>query len=121
MAKTAAAQRSVTTLSAADSVSADLPSATVRRIGTRTFVLSGGVWTDSRYLSTIRTVRVKPYSAAYFAVLERLDDLRAPFALMGTGGTPGVVVAGRAVAVVVASDGVDTLSTRDVAAIEAAW
>ena len=30
--------------------------------------------------ATMRTVRVKPYSAAYFALLERLDDLRAPFA-----------------------------------------
>jgi Ca-activated chloride channel family protein len=121
MAKAAAAQRSVTTLSAADSVSADLPSATVRRVGTRTFVLSDGTWTDSRYLSTIRTVRVKPYSAAYFAVLERLDDLRAPFALMGADGTPGVAVAGRAIAVVVAPDGADTLSARDIAAIESAW
>jgi len=83
--------------------------------------LSGGIWTDSRYLGTIRTVRVKPYSAAYFAVLERLDDLRAPFALMGTDGTPGVAVAGRAVAVVVAPDGADTLSARDIAAIESAW
>ena len=121
MAKTAAAQRSVTTLSAADSVSADLPGATVRRIGTRTFVLTGETWTDARYTTTTRTIRVKPYSAAYFAVLERLDDLRAPFALMGAGGSPGVVVAGRAVAVVVAVDGVDTLSARDIAAVEAAW
>jgi len=121
MAKTAAAQRSLTTLSAADSLSADLRGARVRRIGTRTFVLSGETWTDARYDSTIRTVRVKPYSAAYFAVLERLDDLRAPFALMGAGGSPGVLVAGRAVAVAVATDGVDTLSARDIAAVEAAW
>jgi Ca-activated chloride channel family protein len=121
MAKTAAAQRAANTLSAVDSVSADFAGAAVRRIGTRTFSLANGVWTDARYTKRVRTVRVQPYSAAYFALLERLDDLRAPFALMGADGTPGVVVAGRGVAVAIASDGVDTLSARDIAAIEAAW
>jgi hypothetical protein len=121
MAKTAAAQRAATTLSAVDSASADLPSGAVRRIGPRTFSLAGGTWTDARYVNTIRTIRVTPYSAAYFALLERLDDLRAPFALMGAGGTPGVIVAGRAVAIAVSTEGVDTLSARDIAAIEAAW
>jgi len=120
-AKAASAQRAATTLSAVDSVSADFGGATVRRVGTRTFSLTGTTWTDSRYTSTMRTVRVKPYSAAYFALLERLDDLRAPFALMGKDGTPGVVVAGRAVAVAVAADGAETLGTRDIAAIEAGW
>jgi hypothetical protein len=121
MAKTAAAQRAATTLSSVDSASADLADATVRRIGARTFSLAGGMWTDVRYVTTVRTVRVKAYSAAYFALLERVEDLRAPFALMGAGGTPGVIVAGRAVAISVAADGVDTLSTRDIAAIESAW
>jgi hypothetical protein len=121
MAKTAAAQRAATTLSSVDSASTDLADATVRRIGTRTFSLVGDVWTDVRYVNTVRTVRVKAYSAAYFALLERVEDLRAPFTLMGTGGTPGVVVAGRAVAVMVAPDGADTLTARDIAAIESAW
>ncbi len=121
MAKAAAAQRAVTTLSAADSTSADFGGATVRRVGTRTFRLTGTAWMDSRYATTMRTVRVKAYSAAYFALLERLDDLRAPFALMGTDGTPGVVVAGRTVAVAVAADGAERLDARDIAAIEAGW
>lgn len=121
MAKTAAAQRAATTLSAVDSSNADFASAAVRRVGTRTFILVDGAWTDSRYTKTMRTIRVKPYSAAYFAVLERVEDLRAAFALMGADGTPGVVVAGRSVAVVVAADGMDTLAARDITAIEAAW
>ena len=122
LAKAASAQRAATTLSAVDSVSADFSSATVRRVGTRTFSLTkDAMWTDSRYTSTMRTVRVKPYSAAYFALLERLDDLRAPFALMGKDGTPGVVVAGRTVAVAVAADGAASLEARDIAAIEAGW
>ena len=120
-AMTGPAQRAATTLSSVDSASADFAGAAVRRIGTRTFALANGVWTDARYTKTMRTVRVQPYSAAYFALLERLDDLRAPFALMGADGTPGVVVAGRSVAVAIASDGVDTLTVRDIAAIETAW
>ena len=121
-AKEAAAQRAATTLSAVDAVGADYDkSGAVRRVGTRTFSLIDGAWTDARYVKTMRTVRVKPYSAAYFAVLERLDDLRAPFALMGASGTPGVVVAGRSVAIALAADGVETLASRDLSAIEAGW
>jgi hypothetical protein len=69
----------------------------------------------------MRTVRVKAYSAAYFTLLERLDDLRAPFALMGKDGTPGVVVAGRKVAIAIDAAGAETLAARDIAAIEAGW
>jgi Ca-activated chloride channel family protein len=122
LAKAASAQRAATTLSAVDSVSADFSAVTVRRVGTRTFSLAkDAMWTDSRYASAMRTVRVKPYSAAYFALLERLDDLRAPFALMGRDGTPGVVVAGRTIAIAVAADGAETLGARDMSAIEAGW
>ena len=121
MAKAAAAQRAATTLSAVDSARADLRNGGVRRVGTRTFALANGVWTDTRYTRTLRTVRVKPYSAAYFALLERLDDLRAPFALAGADANPAVVVAGRTVAVAVAGDGVETLDARELAAIEAGW
>ena len=121
MAKAAAAQRAITTLSAVDSASADFKDAGVRRVGTRTFALANGVWTDTRYAKTVRTVRVKPYSAAYFALLERVDDLRAPFALAGADASPGVVVAGRAIAVAVAADGVETLDARELKAIEASW
>jgi len=121
MAKAAAAQRVATTLSAADSVSADFGGVTTRRVGTRTFSLMGTTWTDSRYTAGMRTVRVKPYSAAYFALLERLDDLRAPFALMGKDGSPGVVVAGRKVAIAIDAAGADTLDSRDIATIESGW
>jgi Ca-activated chloride channel family protein len=124
LAKKAAEQRSATTLSAVDAASADLKDASARRVGTRTFTLVNGAWTDSRFAAaspTMRTVRVKPYSAAYFAVLERLEDLRAPFALMGNDGRPGVIVAGRSVAVAVAGDGVETLDAKQIAAIEAGW
>ena len=123
-AKVAAAQRAATTLSAADASGADLSragGAAVHRIGTRTFTLTAGNWTDTRYTSSMRAVRVKPYSAAYFALLERFDELRAPFALMGTDGTPGIIVAGRAVAIAVAADGVEKLGDQELASLARAW
>ncbi len=123
-AKVAAAQRAATTLSAADASGADLNGtrgAAVHRIGTRTFTLTAGNWTDTRYTASMRTVRVKPYSAAYFALLERFDELRAPFALMGTDGTPGIIVAGRAIAIAVTTDGVEKLSDRELASLAGAW
>jgi hypothetical protein len=120
-AKTAAAQRAATTLSAVDSVSTDLKDSNTRRAGNRSFRLVDGAWTDTRYLTTLETVRVKPYSAAYFALLEKLDDLRAPFALMGADATPGVIVAGRNVAVAVVADGVESLDAKQLSAIETGW
>jgi len=120
MAKAAAAQRAATTLSAADSSAADFGGASVRRVGTRTFALSNRTWTDTRYSASMRTVRVKPYSAAYFALLERIEDLRAPFAL-ATDAAPAVIVAGRTVAVALAADGAETLGAREIAAVEGAW
>ena len=119
-AKAAAAQRAATTLSAADSSVADFGGGAVRRAGTRTFALTNKTWTDTRYTASMRTVRVKPYSAAYFALLERIDDLRAPFAL-ATDATPAVIVAGRTVAVALAADGAETLGAREIAAVEGAW
>jgi hypothetical protein len=121
LAKAAAEQRAATTLSAADASAADFKDGAVRRSGTRTFALVNGSWTDTQYTATMKTVRVKPYSAAYFALLQRIEDLRAPFAWMGADGTPGVIVAGRAVAIVLANDGVDALAGREITAIEGAW
>jgi Ca-activated chloride channel family protein len=124
MAKAAAAQRAVTTLSAADSAAAAFAggaTGAARRVGARTFALVDGAWTDARYVKTMRTVRVKPYSAAYFALVDRLEDLRAPFALMGPEAKPGVIVAGRTVAIAVVGDGVDTLNPRELAAVEQGW
>jgi len=41
--------------------------------------------------------------------------------LMGTDGTPGVIVAGRGVAVAVTTTGVETLNAREISAVESAW
>jgi hypothetical protein len=62
----------------------------------------------------MRTVTVKPFSSAYFALVQRLGELAEPFALGDR-----VVVAGRNVAVRIAPDGADALERLDASALDA--
>jgi Ca-activated chloride channel family protein len=98
-AKAAAAQRSVTSAADIDSLTAGDAQGT-RRVGARTFKLQGGRWTDVRYKPTIETLRIKPFSAAYFDVLAALPELRDVFA-MGS----RLVVSGRGRAVELTDEG----------------
>jgi Ca-activated chloride channel family protein len=118
-AKSAAAQRMVTTVAAADSLSAIFSKdgrVQQRRVGDRIFTLMDGVWVDSRVTPTLRVVKVKAYSAAYFALAQQIEELRAAFALGDR-----VRIAGRTVVVEVSADGADTLAERDVAGIVSGW
>jgi Ca-activated chloride channel family protein len=116
-AKAAAAQRSVTTLAAADSAVADAVSdAKVKRAGNVTFVMRDGVWTDVRYKASGPVLRVKPFSDAYFKVIELQPDLREALAV-----GERVIVAGRSMAIELTSNGVDQLSERDQAMLRDRW
>ena len=115
-AKTAAAQRSATSLAAADAVYAARNDANVRRSGNVTFVLRDGVWTDIRYKKSGTLLRVKPFSDAYFKMLELEPDLREALAV----GERAIVV-GRAMAIEVTPSGVDQLTDRDVATLRDRW
>jgi Ca-activated chloride channel family protein len=116
-AKAAAAQRSVTTLAAADSAVADAVSdARVKRAGNVTFVMRDGVWTDVRYKASGPVLRVKPFSDAYFKVIELQPDLREALAV-----GERVIVAGRSMAIELTSNGVDQLSERDQAMLRDRW
>jgi hypothetical protein len=64
----------------------------------------------------MRTIRVQAYSPAYFALLERIPELRESFAL-----GERVKVAGRRVAVEVAPDGVERLGASELDALERDW
>ncbi|MGH7651385.1 MAG: VWA domain-containing protein, partial [Gemmatimonadaceae bacterium] len=115
-AKTAAAQRSVTNLSAADAVSGARNDANVRRSGNVTFVLRDSVWTDVRYKKSGTVLRVKPYSDAYFKLLELQPDLREALAV----GERAIVV-GRDMAIEVTPSGVERLTDRDLATLRDRW
>ncbi len=88
-----------------------------RRTANRMFTLQDSVWTDTRAAAPqARTVRVRPYSAAYFALMEHLAELREILAL-----GERVQVHGRAVTLVLASDGVERLDAQALAAFTRDW
>jgi len=121
-AKSASAQRSATNLSAADAavgmgdVSGGGRAGKVTRAGNVTFVLRDSVWTDVRYRQTGTVLRVKPFSDAYFKLMELLPDLREPFSV-----GERAIVAGRNMAIELTPIGVEKLADRDVALIRNNW
>jgi Ca-activated chloride channel family protein len=121
-AKSAAAQRSATNLSAADAAVGMGDSASVgrggnvTRAGNVTFVLRDSVWTDVRYKKSETVLQVKPFSDAYFKLIELVPELREPFSV-------GVraIVAGRCMAIELTPSGKESLTDRDVALIRDRW
>ncbi len=115
-AKSAAAQRSATSLSAADAASGVRDDASVRRAGNVTFVLRDSVWTDVRYKNSGTVLRVKPFSDAYFRLLEVQPDLREAFSV-----GERVIVAGRSMAIELTPSGEEQLMDRDLALLRDRW
>jgi Ca-activated chloride channel homolog len=92
------------------------PPPSPRRAGSRTFVMRDSTWTDTRHKEGTRLVKVKPYSAAWFAVLDALPELRT---VPGVGDK--VVVAGRRVSVAIAADGMERITRAELDALRAGW
>ena len=115
-AKAASAQRAVTSIAAADSAAGTISDERVKRAGTYTFVLRAGVWTDTRYKNSGPVLRVKPFSDAYFKLIELQPDLREPLSV-----GERVVVSGHSMAIELAANGVDQLSDRDQAMLRDRW
>lgn len=116
-AKAAASQRSVTTTAMLDSMSNErVDDRDARRVGERLFALRNGVWTDARYVPGMRTIRVKAFSTAYFALTRRLAGLASALTI-----GERTVVAGRSVAIEVGADGADTISIRDLDELVRLW
>jgi Ca-activated chloride channel family protein len=117
-AKTAAAQRSVTNLSMADEadLSGGRQGGGVTRAGNVTLVLRDSVWTDVRYKKTETVLRVKPFSNAYFKLIELVPELREPFSV-----GERVIVAGRSMAIELTPLGEERLTDRDMALIKDRW
>lgn len=116
-ARASAAQRSATTLSAADAASEfNGVGGEARRSGNRLFVFRDSAWTDTGLKDALVRMKVRPYSAAYFKILEVLPELREPFAL-----GERVVVAGRSIAIEISPAGVESLSDADVRSLQTKW
>jgi hypothetical protein len=115
-AKQAASMREMRSVADLDAA-APTASATTRRTSTRQFTLRDSVWVDTRAEAPkARTLRVRPFTAAYFAAMERLPELREAFAL-----GERVAVHGRAVTVILAADGEESLSGTALAALTRDW
>ena len=88
----------------------------VRQAANRTFVLRDGVWSDGIERAGARVVRVQAYSAAYFALIERLPELGEAFSLGDR-----IRIAGRQVVLEVAADGAEHLTDMELRRIVASW
>lgn len=115
-AKTAAAQRGVTNMAMADSASGVRQDANVRHIGNLTFVLRDSVWTDVRYTKSRPVLHVKPFSDAYFRLLELQPDLRDAFTI-----GERAIIAGRSMAIELTPAGEDRLADKDLAMLRDRW
>jgi Ca-activated chloride channel family protein len=114
-AKAAAAQREMKSLAALDSVTSGSEAGT-KRVGKRVFSLRQSTWTDARYVPGMRLVRVKAFSPLYFELVSRLDGLSEVLSIGDR-----ILVAGRAVAVEIAPDGIDRVDDARVADLVKNW
>jgi hypothetical protein len=81
-----------------------------------TLVLRDSVWTDVRYKKSGTVLQVKPFSDAYFKLLEMMPDLREPFSV-----GERVLVAGRSMAIELTPSGEEQLTDRDLALLRDRW
>ena len=120
-AKASQSQRDVSSLSAADALDASAESAQgaaggTRRVGSRVMTRVNETWVDSGHRTGVRTVRVRAYSDAWFAIIAKVPEL-GPVLAIGD----RVIVAGRTLSIEVASDGAETLGSAELASIAAGW
>lgn len=115
-AKAAAAQRSVTSAYAVDSASGVRNDSNVRRAGNVTLVLRDSVWTDVRYKKSGTVLQVKPFSDAYFKLIELVPELREPFSV-----GERVLISGRSMAIELTPSGEERLTDRDMTLIRDRW
>lgn len=118
-ARAAAEQRATTNLAEAERQDANADASTgrvTRRVGTRSFVQRGDMWIDSRKPDSLRVVKIRAYSEAYFKLMELLPDLREVFALGDK-----VIVSGRDIVIDVSTDGAETLSDSELRSVQSRW
>jgi Ca-activated chloride channel family protein len=115
-ARASADQRAAKSVAAADmSTLGDASSADVKKVGAKLFKREGERWTDASMKTELKVYKVKAYSRSYFALLERLPELREAFSAGDR-----VLVAGRTVAVEVGDDARE-LTDSELSLITKGW
>jgi Ca-activated chloride channel family protein len=115
-ARSAANQRAATNLAVADEAASGKSGDAMRRIGARTFSLENGKWIDTRSADSLKVIKVRAFSDAYFRIMDAIPDLREVFSLGDK-----VLVAGRQSAIEIGDSGIETLSDSDLRRLTAAW
>lgn len=117
-ARAASEQRAVTSLAVADELglAKDKAGADARRVGSKIFLRRGDTWVDAGRSDSARTIRIKPFSEAYFKLLNTIPELREVFALGNK-----VIVAGKTATIELADNGSPTISEADLRTIQAGW
>ena len=83
-----------------------------RMVAGRRFMQTNGAWTDATFRTGARTIRVEPFSEAYFAMLRALPELEAWWKAFDQ-----VTVMGRDVAIELTAGGAARMSAADVAGV----
>jgi Ca-activated chloride channel family protein len=97
-AKKASAQRDVKSLAAAEAANDDA-SGEIKHAGSHMFRKDSDRWVDLRMKGDLQVYKVKAYSRSYFALLDKIPELRQAF----TAGDK-LVVAGKSVAIEIVED-----------------
>jgi len=88
----------------------------LRRGGDHLFAEQGTRWTDVSFREGTTLVKIKPFSAAYFAVLNAMPELRSAFAV-----GEQVLVAGKRVAIEVSADGIEQIDAAQLRSLKEQW
>ena len=115
-AREASRQRAASNLAVADEIDLAKSSTDSRRVGSKVFLKKGDAWVDAAKSDTARTVRIKPFSDAYFKLIDAVPQLRDIFALGDK-----VTVGTKAVTVELADDGSTSISENDLRTIQSSW
>ncbi len=115
-ARSAANQRAATNLAVADEAAFGKSASSMRRIGTHTFSLESGRWIDVRKADSLKVLKVRAFSDAYFRIMDAIPELREVFSLGDK-----VVAAGRQTAIETGETGVESLSDSELKRLVAAW
>ena len=113
-AKKASAQRDVKSLAAAE-VANDDASGEIKHVGSHMFRKESDRWVDLRMKGDLQVYKVKAYSRSYFALLDKIPELRQAF----TAGDK-LVVAGKSVAIEIVDD-TRELTDSELQAIASKW
>jgi len=80
------------------------------------FLKSGDRWVDAAKSDTARTVQIKPFSDAYFKLIDAVPQLREIFALGDK-----VTVGTKTITIELADDGSTSISENDLKTIQSSW